>query len=92
MAVRHKSDLLRAKFFNQAHEVVQRVAFDIEFSVWPVPQQVSQVMRIAVADMPLVGSGMDCDALSAGLQTQARRTGNAGNAQMAGISQQRHFI
>ena len=92
MAVRHKSDLLRAKFFNQAHEVVQRIAFDIEFAVWPVLQQVSQVMHIAVADMPLVGSGMDCDALSAGLQAQARRTGNAGNTQMAGISQQRHFI
>ena len=90
--IRHKGDLLRAHFFHQGHEVVKRVALDVVFAVWPSFEQFSQIEHIAVADMALIGSRVDCEAMGTRLQTKGGSTGDAGNAQMAGVAHQRDFV
>ena len=42
--------------------------------------------------MALIGSRVDRDAMGTRLQAQGGRTGDAGNAQMAGVAHQRDFV
>ena len=90
--IRHEGHLLRTHFFNQGHEVVKRVALDIELAVWPCFEQLRQIEHIAVADMALVRPRVHRDAVGTRLQTQCGCTGDAGNAQMAGVTHQRNFV
>jgi hypothetical protein len=92
LGIRHKSDLVRPHQTNQGHQVVQRVAFDVVFAVWPVFHQRRQVVHIAVANMALVRTGMHRDAVGTSLQTQGGRAGDAGNTEVAGVAHQRNLV
>ncbi len=84
--------LLRHQLMHHVHQVVQRVALDVEFTLGPGLHELGQVMHIGAADMALVGSGMHRDAVRTGLQTQRGGARDAGDAQVARVAHQRDFV
>jgi hypothetical protein len=90
--IRHKGTLVGAHLAHKIHQVVKRVAFDIELLLGPVFEKRGQVMHIIRSDVSLIGPGVDRDAMSTGLQAQGCRTDNTGNTQMAGVTDQGDLI
>ena len=97
LPVRHQGELVQGQIAGlelggHIHQVVQRVAFDVELAVRPLLHQLRQVQHIAAADMARIGPRMHSDTRSPRLQTQGRGAGHAGDAKVAGIAHQGHFI
>ena len=85
LAVGHKSHLVHRQFARHqvthaVHQVVQWVAFDIEFPSGPVLHECGQLQHVAGADVALIGPGVYGDAVSTRLQAQLRGARHAGNA------------
>ena len=91
-AVGHKGRLLRAQVAHKVHQVVQRVALDVELASRPVLEQRGQFMHVTGTDVALVRPRMHGDALSPRLQTQPGRARHAGNAQVPGVAHQGHLV
>ena len=77
---------------HEMHQVLQRIAFNIELALRPVFHQRRQFIDIVGADMALVGPGMHRDALRTGLQAQLGSAQHAGNIERAGVAKQRHLV
>ena len=90
--VGHEGALLRPVLAHEAHQVVQRIAFDVELGVRPALQQRRQIADIVRADVPLVGPRVHGDALRSGLEAQRRRASHARDAKVAGVAQQRDLV
>jgi len=56
-----------AHLAHKVHQVVKRVAFDVELAVGPRFEQSCQIVHIASADVALVRAGVHGDARSARL-------------------------
>ena len=91
-AVRHEGGLMRLKRQHKIHQIVKGVAFDVELAFGPLLEQGSQRMHVVGADVPRVGPRVYRDALGTRFKTQLRCTRHTGNAQMAGIAHQGHFV
>ena len=83
---------MRAHSTHDIHQIVQRVAFDIEFALWPLLHQRGNVIHIAAADMALVRPWVDGDALRPCPQCHVARVQYAGQAIGAAIAQERDFV
>jgi len=92
LGVRHKSGLLRTNLADEVHQVMERIAFDIEFPPRPILQQQSQIKHILRPDVAFIRPGVYRDAVGTGLQAQGGCPGHAGNTQMPRIAHQRHFV
>ena len=90
--VGHKRDLLGPHRLDKTHEVVKRVAFDVELAPRPLGQQRGQVGHVVRTDVALVRPGVHGKACGTHLQTQGTRTREAGNAQMARVAHGGHLI
>ena len=91
-AVGHKRHLLGPHLTHQVHQVVKRIALDVELTVRPSLHHRHQVLDIRGADMALIWTRMHGDALRTRLQAQLRGTRHTGNAQMPRVAQQGHFV
>ena len=74
------------------HQVVQRVAFDVDFGLRPVLHQRGQIEHIVGADVALVRPRVHRDAVGTRLQRQRGRPGHARDAQRALVAQQGHLV
>ena len=97
LAVRHKGALVQRQapgrqVPHKIHQVLGRVAFDVELAVRPILHQGGDFIHVVSADVPLIRPRVDGDALRAGLQAQLGRTQHARDAQVAGVAQQRDLV
>mmetsp|Transcript_4852 Transcript_4852/g.17273 ORF Transcript_4852/g.17273 Transcript_4852/m.17273 type:complete len:287 (+) Transcript_4852:1388-2248(+) len=90
--VGHEGDLMGTMPVHEVHQVLGRVAFDVELGVGPVLQQGGQVIDVTGPDVAGVRAGMHRDALGAGAQAELGRAQHAGDAEVARVAQQRHLV
>ena len=81
-------DLRGADVADEFHEGFPRVALDIELG----GDDPAQVIDIAASDMPLIGAGVDGDALRAESFAVACKAEHIGHVSSARIAQSRHLI
>ncbi len=74
------------------HQVVERIALDIELAAGPVLHHGGNLVHVVTADVTLIRARVHRDALGAGLQAQAGRLDYIGDAEMAGIAKQRDLV
>jgi hypothetical protein len=77
---------------HETHQVLERIALDVELAIRPLAQQRRQIVHVGGADMTLVRPRMHGDAVGAMLQADRRRTCQRRNAQMPGVAHQRHLV
>ena len=65
--VGHKSHLMRLVGTDKVHQLVKRIALNVELTVGPLLHQLSQLDNIGCANVPLVRARVDGDALCASL-------------------------
>ena len=90
--VGHEGGLVRPSGPHDIHEVVERVALDVELGLRPTLHQGGNFIDIPRADVPLIRARVNGDALAAGLQAALGCAHHAGNVQVARIAQQRHLV
>ena len=88
----HEGGLLRARGFDVGHEVLQRVAFDVEFTPRPLAQQGGKLAHVMSADVAAVGPGVDGDAVRARLQAKQGGAGDGRDAQMARVAHEGDLV
>ena len=69
LGIGHKSALMWTAFAHEVHQVLKRIAFDVELTVGPALHQTGQFVHVTGADMALVRTRMHRDAVGPGLQT-----------------------
>ena len=74
------------------HQILQRVALDIKFTIGPVFHQGGDFVHIVGANMALVRPRMHRDAIGASLQAHLGGAAHARNVEVAGVAQQRDLI
>jgi hypothetical protein len=92
LGIGHEGALMRPLRTHETHEVLQRVALDVEFAVGPGREQPGQIRHVMRADMPLIGPWMHGDAVRPRLQTQLGRAQDDGEAQVAPVAHLGHEI
>ncbi|MEY4075285.1 MAG: hypothetical protein RJA29_2642 [Pseudomonadota bacterium] len=92
LAVGYERGLIRPLAQHETHQVVKRVALDIELPLRPLAQQTGQCRHVVRTDVTCVRAWMYRDALGTGLQTQGRRPGHTGNAQVPGVADQGDLV
>ena len=90
--VGHEGALLRPQLAHERHQVVERVAFDVELGVGPVLQHRRELAHVAGADVALVGPRVHGDAVRAGLEGDARQADDARDRQRPLVAQQRDLV
>ena len=91
-AVGHEGGLVWPGITDETHQVLCRVALDVEFALGPVAHQCRQIRHVTGADMALIRTGMDGDAVGPRLQAQRGCARDTGNAQMACVAQQGNLV
>ena len=91
-AVGHEGHLVRTHGAHMRHQIMEGIALDVELAVGPGLHEGVQLGHVARADVALVRAGVDGDAVRARLQAQLGSARDAGNAQVARIAQQGHFV
>ena len=76
----------------QRHQVVERIALDVELGLRPVLQQRGELAHVAGADVALVGARVHGDAVRAGLERDRRRPTTLGIAECALVAQQGDLV
>ena len=83
LAVGHEGHLVRPVSSHKIHQLVKRIAFNVEFPVWPTLHQVGQVKHVGGTNVTLIGAGVNGNALSTRFQTHLSRFQDTGNTQVA---------
>ena len=74
------------------HEVHERIAFNVEFTTWPVLEQTSQLRHIITPDMSFVGAGMHGDTGSTCFQSNGPHQRHRGRITITRVANQSDFI
>ena len=90
--VGHEGGLLRAMRAHERHQVVERVALDVELGLRPARQQRSELDHVVAADVARIGARVHGDALRPGLQAQRGGAHDARDAEVARVAQQRDLV
>ena len=80
LAIGHKGGLMGAVLTHKIHQIVKRVALDVEFASRPGFQQVGQIGHIVGSDVARVGAWVYRDALGPRLQARLCGPRHAGDA------------
>ena len=83
---------LRDQRSRNVHQVVERVALDVELGLGPGLHEQGELAHVARADMPFVGPRMNRDAVRSGLQHDSGRARDAWHVERAGVAQPRHLV
>jgi hypothetical protein len=84
--------LLRPQRTHQRHQVVERVALDVELGLRIFLQQGGERVHVAAADVALVRARMDGDAGGAGVERDPRQADDARDRERALVAQQRDLV
>ena len=87
-AVGNEGALAGPQRAHQRHQVVERVAFEVELGLRPLFQQLGEVVHVARADVALVGPRVHGDAVGTGFEHEGRGAGHAGHGERARVAQQ----
>jgi hypothetical protein len=82
----HQCALVRPRLAHHAHELMEGVAFDIEFHP-PAAHQLQQHADVTLANVAGIRTRVHRDAVRTGVQGEARDVFHAGNVERAGIAQ-----
>ena len=63
LAVGHEGYLVRPDSSHKIHQLVKRIAFNVEFPVWPTLHQVGQVKHVGGTNVTLIGAGVNGNAM-----------------------------
>ena len=63
LAVGHERYLVRPDSPHKIHQLVKRIAFNVEFPVWPTLHQVGQVKHVGGTNVTLIGAGVNGNAM-----------------------------
>jgi hypothetical protein len=77
---------------HKMHQVLKRVALNVELAVWPVFHHGGDFIHVVAPDVTLIWPGVHGDALRARFKTQTGRTDHIGDTQVAGVAQQRDLV
>ena len=82
LTVRYEGHLVRPEGTHKIHQLVKRIALNIEFPVWPALHQVGQVKHVGGTNVTLIGARVNGNTLCASFQTQLSCFQDTGNTQV----------
>ena len=91
-AVWHQRALMGSQGLHETHQILKRIAFDVEFTIRPAPDQARQFMHIRTANMAFVWPRMNRDAAGTLRETDVSCARQRRNTQVAGIAHQRDLV
>ena len=77
---------------HKCHQILERVAFDIELATRPKREQLGQIVYIPRPDVAFIRARMDGDPVCAGAQANVGGACEGRNAQMARIAHQGDLV
>jgi hypothetical protein len=77
---------------HQRHQILVRIAFDVELGLGPVLQHHRKLAHVAGADVALVGARVDGDAVRAGRERDRRQADHARDRERALVAQQGDLV
>ena len=86
------SKVRRGKALYNLHQIVVRIALDVELTVGVLAHQRGDWLHVTGADVPLVRARMHGDAISTGVEHDARAGDQIRQAVVAAVAQQRDAI
>ena len=78
---------MRPRLSHKIHQIVERIAFNIEFAVRIRPHQCRQRGNITRPDVATVWSRVNRDAIGAGVKADARKFANIRDAERTRVAQ-----
>ena len=87
LGVGHKRGLIGPHRAHEVHQLVQRIALDVELAGRPLGEQLGELGHIVWPDVPAVRPRMHGDTVGTGLQRNRGKAGHARNTQAARVAQ-----
>lgn len=83
---------MRPRLPHKIHQIVERIAFDIEFPVWKLAHQRREYGDVVGTHVATIRSRVNRNAVCTGVESDARKFADIGDAERTGIADERNFV